>query len=909
MNNRPEWRLGPLAVLLFVAVSVHAELRSPDGTEARYVEMPQQKVAWAVPENDLGPVDESLALTHLTIVLKRAPDRQQQFEEFLRQQQDPESPNFHRWLTPAQVGDWFGVPQEQIDAVTSWLEAQGLKVDAVSSSRARIRFSGSAAKVGAAFGTTLRNYGVGGEKRIGPASTPRIPAELADVVHAVNGLHTVEYVTHSREGPGQIGSESLDKITNCSVTPCAHFVFPADFAAIYDLNPVYQQGIDGTGQSIAVIGRSSVYMPDIENFQARARLPIKDPVVQVPPNGVDPGPAAGPGGTSSGDQIEATLDVTRAGSVAPGATILLIISSSTSTASGVSIAAEYTVEAPPSAPIMTLSFGACEQTAGQSSAIFWDSLFSQAAAEGMSVFVSSGDAGAAGCPKHGAAPPPSQTLSANVICASSYATCVGGTQFADTANPDAYWSRTNGNGFASALGYIPEGAWNEPLDNSGSPVINATGGGVSTFVPTPDWQKGTGVPSARLGRFTPDVALLASAHDGYMGCLAVSGRDCSLNSSGGFSFSVLLGTSAAAPSMAGIAALLNQKAGGAQGALNPRLYALSATPSNGVYHDVNVASSGVTSCDATPSLCNNSTPGTTGLAGGLAGYAVANGYDLATGLGSVDVANLLAQWANVSPVNANYQGLWWAMPGGSESGWGINFAHQGDTIFASWFTYDLSGAGNWLVMTAPKIAPGMYSGTLYSTTGPAFNATPFNPSQVAATSVGSAIVAFSGLNDGTFYYNVRSTTQVKAITRQVFGPVPTCAAATTSLSNATNYTDLWWASPAASESGWGVNLTHSGATLFASWFTYDTTGKPMWLVVTATQNTAASYSGTLYRTVGPPFNSVPFAPSQVVATPVGSATFTFANGNAATFGYTVNGISQSKSITRQIFGTTGTICR
>ena len=181
----------------------------------------------------------------------------------------------------------------------------------------------------------------------------------------------------------------------------------------------------------------------------------------------------------------------------------------------------------------------------------------------------------------------------------------------------------------------------------------------------------------------------------------------------------------------------------------------------------------------------------------------------------------------------NYQGLWWASPAASESGWGINFAHQADTIFASWFTYDATGKGLWLVMTAPKTAPNTYAGTLYSTTGPAFNAVPFNPASVVPTAVGNGTITFTDANDGSFNYTVNGINQVKAITREVFGTLPTCATATGSLAAATNYTDLWWAAPAGSESGWGINLNHEGTTIFATWFTYALNGTPMWLVVTA----------------------------------------------------------------------------
>jgi len=259
----------------------------------------------------------------------------------------------------------------------------------------------------------------------------------------------------------------------------------------------------------------------------------------------------------------------------------------------------------------------------------------------------------------------------------------------------------------------------------------------------------------------------------------------------------------------------------------------------------------------------------------------------------------------------NFEGLWWNAPAGSESGWGINVAHQGDVIFATWFTYDLTGKGMWLVMTTRQTAPNTYAGTLYSTTGPAFNALPFNPSQVVATAVGNGTLTFTDANNGSFSYTVNGISQNKAITREVFGTLPSCAAAASSasLAAATNYQDLWWAAPAGAESGWGINLNHESDTIFATWFTYDLDGSSMWLVVTAGKTAPGVYSGTLYRTSGPAFNSVPFNPANVVSTAVGSATFTFRDGNTASFAYTVNGISQNKNITREVFSGNGTVCQ
>lgn len=261
----------------------------------------------------------------------------------------------------------------------------------------------------------------------------------------------------------------------------------------------------------------------------------------------------------------------------------------------------------------------------------------------------------------------------------------------------------------------------------------------------------------------------------------------------------------------------------------------------------------------------------------------------------------------------NYEGLWWNAPAGSESGWGINFAHQGDTIFATWFTYDLNGKGLWLVMTASLTATGVYTGTLFQTTGPPFNSVPFNPAQVIGITVGTGTLTFTDLNTGTFAYTVNGVTQTKSITRQIFDQLPTCTFGILSdLTLAYNYQDLWWAAPAGSESGWGVNLTHQGNTIFATWFTYDLDQTPLWLFVTALKTDQGVYSGTLYRTTGPPFNSVPFDPAKVAGTAVGTATFTFTDGNTGTFNYTVNGptqTQQTKAITREVLVAPGTVCQ
>ncbi len=282
------------------------------------------------------------------------------------------------------------------------------------------------------------------------------------------------------------------------------------------------------------------------------------------------------------------------------------------------------------------------------------------------------------------------------------------------------------------------------------------------------------------------------------------------------------------------------------------------------------------------------------------------------GAGMLDAGAALTSVATVIPTQVPVEGLWWNLPANSESGWGINLAQQGSAIFATWFTYDLSGKEWWLSMTANKTGsnPDVYSGPLIQTHGPAFSAMPFDPALVTRTIVGSGTLAFSEFNRGTFNYVVNGAQQTKAITRQVFSSLPTCLySALPNFAAATNYQDLWWVAGGA-ESGWGVNLTHQGDTIFATWFTYDTDGSPLWLSATAPKTGTGIYSGLLIRTAGPPFNAVPFDPALVTRSTVGAATFAFASGNAATFTYTVSGVTQSKMITRQLFAPpAGTVCR
>ena len=275
-----------------------------------------------------------------------------------------------------------------------------------------------------------------------------------------------------------------------------------------------------------------------------------------------------------------------------------------------------------------------------------------------------------------------------------------------------------------------------------------------------------------------------------------------------------------------------------------------------------------------------------------------------------DIAAWVAQVLGIGPPQpqANYTALWWNP---QESGWGINFNHQGAILFGTLFTYDATGAPLWLVMPAGNLQSGTtYSGDLYRTTGPPFNANPFMPIGAGNLSiVGTMTVTFSATGTAALSYSFNGVAVSKSIQRQVFGSrAANCATIAGDRATATNYQDLWWN---AAESGWGLNVTHQDDTLFATLFTYDATGRDLWLVMAAgTRQADGSYLGDLYRTNGPAFNANPFTPlGPGNLAVVGTMRLRFANGSSGTLAYTVNGVSVTKAITRQVFASPVPICQ
>lgn len=292
--------------------------------------------------------------------------------------------------------------------------------------------------------------------------------------------------------------------------------------------------------------------------------------------------------------------------------------------------------------------------------------------------------------------------------------------------------------------------------------------------------------------------------------------------------------------------------------------------------------------------------------------------------------SLLAALATDARAQPSYQGLWWNSPADSENGWGLNLTHQGDILFGTWFTYDAQGRGMWLVMPRADLIPmdmgdgygyggyympGMsttytYSGPLFRPSGPSSDLATFDNSAVKLEPVGTATLVFTSATTGEFSYSVDNIFGSKSITLLKYSAPPTCSFEVVPGPPTTNYQDLWWRSPAASENGWGVNIAHQGDILFATWFTYDSAGHGVWYVMSDGEKTGArTYAGKLFQTTGAPFSATPWDKSLTKLNEVGTATFTFSDANNGTFTAVVHGATQVKPITRLLFSAPSTVCR
>ncbi|HEV2234421.1 MAG TPA: Ig-like domain repeat protein, partial [Terriglobia bacterium] len=655
-------------------------------------------------ENDRGLAPDSQPIRRILLLLQRAPEQELALRKLLDEQQTKSSPNYHQWLTPEQLGEQFGPADSDIQVVSDWLTRQGFEVNRVTAGRTAIEFSGTAGMVRQSLHAEIHKYVVNGEEHWANANDPQIPAALAPVVAGFASLNNFPRKPLSH----RLGTFSRSKVTG-EVRPLFTFppsnpshyaVGPGDFATIYNVLPLWNAGlpIDGTGQTIAIVGDSNINIQDVRDFRSMFGLPAKDPVIVL--DGPDPGNLGG------NEEGEADLDVEWAGGVARGATIDLVVSETTESTQGTDLSALYIIDNN-LAPVLSVSFGQCEAELGSGGNAFYNAMWEQAAAQGITVLVASGDSGSAACDAFTTETAAQAGLAVSGVASTPFNIAVGGTDFDDAGSQSNYFNSTNSSPLQnSALSYIPETTWNDSCAQAGLTGCNGVaattrnlvggGGGPSSCInpsgsfpsftcapvtgssitgyARPPWQTGAGVP-ADNARDIPDVSLFAA--DGKNGSFYImcqsdtkTGSSTSCNLSSPFTnFVGVGGTSVSTPAFAGILAMVNQKTGQRQGNANYVLYKLAAqsgascasnvamaagaNASMCIFYDTVTGNNSVACKVGTPN-CSTPTSGTTGiLVTGTApsqtpAWTTTAGYDLASGLGTVNAANLVNNWHLVS---------------------------------------------------------------------------------------------------------------------------------------------------------------------------------------------------------------------------------------------------------------------
>jgi hypothetical protein len=599
--------------------------------DAVRVTIPRSMHPMAQAKFDRGPVEPGAPMERMILVLGISPEQEHQLRTFLDSQQTKGSPDYHHWLTPQEFGQKFGPSAQDLQQATAWLQSQGFNVGAIARSGRWIEFSGTAAQVKQAFRTEMRTFQVEGKLHTANNADISIPAALAPVVQGVASLHNfVKKPMHTR---GDLVTRQPDATLHDQQNNIIHALAPGDFANIYNLNPLFNAtptAFNGAGVTIALVARSDIDPNDFSGF--KSQFTGANHLNQIL-NGPDPG-------LVQGDQEEATLDAEWSSAVAPGATIDLVVSSSTATTDGVDLSAGFIVDNN-LASVMSTSFSACEAGLSTAENNFFNSLWEQAAAQGISSFVSAGDDGAAGCADPNTAMA-TGTAAVNGLASTPFNTAVGGTQFDETiggGNDATFWNTANATGLISVKGYIPEKVWNESCAAAtcgANANLFSGSGGQSKIYSAPTWQMSTGIPGLNFAnRALPDVSLAAAGHDGYIVCLNGSCQ--------GGQFFIFAGTSASSPSFAGIMAIIDQKTGGRQGLANYVLYSLAKAET---FNNCNSNSRSVpTTPPSNSCIFNDVTTGNNSVPG-LTGFSAGPGFDLASGLGSVNAAALVNAFPN-----------------------------------------------------------------------------------------------------------------------------------------------------------------------------------------------------------------------------------------------------------------------
>jgi hypothetical protein len=651
-------------------------------------------------EFDRGAVSDAQLANRMVLLLQRSPEQEAALKQLLNQQQDKSSKNFHAWLTPEQFGKQFGPADSDVQAVTDWLTSRGFSGIKVSPSHMRVEFSGNVGQVRNAFHTEIHHYLVNGKMHMANASEPEIPTALSPVVRGILALHDFrpKAAAHRRgtfrrtKDTGEL--KPLFTFNGCG-GPC-YGVGPGDFAKIYNLPAT--SVADGTGVTIAIVQDSNINIADVTAYRTLFGLPNPNNFTtdNIILNGPDPG-ILGPDSISD-DEFEADLDVQLAGGVATGATVKLVVSEDSQSigAGGVDLSAIYVIDNNV-APILSESFGFCEPNITAAFESFYDDLWQQASAEGITVILPTGDSGSASCDQGNDFA--TTGLSVSGLASTPYNVAVGGTDFRNGAVPSVFWNATNTSTTqASALGYIPESTWNDSCAfNATSGTLNtvctnsspgtgddtvAAGGGPSSLTLSgtpvnakPTWQMGINGNPADGFRDIPDISLFAG--DGIQGSFYLICQQDQNAVDGGTAGTCDLdapfldiqgvgGTSAGAPAFAGIMALVNQKTGQRQGNANFVLYQLyknnptkicasAASPApTCIFYDLSTGSGNNSiACQGGTPNCSNTNASQFGVLVDPAhttnpAWMTTPGYDLATGLGSLNVANLLTAWSSVT---------------------------------------------------------------------------------------------------------------------------------------------------------------------------------------------------------------------------------------------------------------------
>jgi len=587
-------------------------------------------------------------MERMQLVLTRSAEQETALGALIDAQQDNSSANFHKWLTPDEFGQQFGAADQDVQVISSWLRSHGFQVTHVAKGKTVIEFSGTADLVQNAFHTEIHKFDVNGEEHWANASDPQIPAALASVVAGVATLHNFKakpLYSISDKWPKvpMKGGRFRPAYNDGDV---GRAMGPADFATIYNVNPLYKAGLTGAGVTIGVVGEAPILMQDIADFRNVFALPKNVPQVVVNGTTIDQFQLDL---DEFGPDTEGTLDVSWAGGIAPNANVKFILGPDTDTTDFLSLSEEYGVDNN-DVDILTESFYRCEGETTATLTQLIKALREQAAAQGITWIVATGDSGPYICYNNVQTPP--GPLAVNILAASPYVVAVGGTEFTSASIVGTtYWSATNNpKTLASAKSYPPEDVWNDSCSaakcGADNVVVAASSGGASQVFSKPSWQSGVAGIPADGARDIPDISLSASPDNApYLICLDET-CEGTINSE---SFTPIGGTSASAPSFAGIMALIDQKMKGRQGPVNYVLYRLAASQQYSNCNGSNTTKAPASNCifnDIT--VGDSSVPGEPNYGKSNAKYAAGVGYDLATGLGSINAANLANNWGSVS---------------------------------------------------------------------------------------------------------------------------------------------------------------------------------------------------------------------------------------------------------------------